>query len=87
MIASVDQVITDAKQQGLARRNVVESVNRVAVQHNDVDTNAEAEGWAKDRIRELPELRKSTASTRPTPSRSCCQCRCSAKTRRAPARS
>ena len=60
VIASMDQVLADAKQQGLAGRNVAELVNRVAVPHKDVDTYAEAEGWAKDRIRELQELRKST---------------------------
>ena len=39
---------------------MAELVNRVAVPDKDVDTYAEAEGWAKDRIRELQELRKST---------------------------
>ncbi len=58
-IASMDRVLGDAKQQGFAGRNVAELVNRVAVPHKDVDTYAEAEGWAKDRIRELQELRKS----------------------------
>jgi hypothetical protein len=39
----MDQVLADAKQQSLAGRDVAELVNRVAVQHKDVDTYAEAE--------------------------------------------
>jgi hypothetical protein len=38
VIASMDQVLADAKQQGLAGPNIAELVNRVAVPHKDIDT-------------------------------------------------
>jgi len=43
VITTIDQVLADAKQQGLVARNVAENVNRVAQAHEDLDTYPEAE--------------------------------------------
>lgn len=43
VIASIEQVLADAKAQGIVTRNVAELVNRVAVPHAQVDTYTEAE--------------------------------------------
>ena len=43
LIASVEQVLADAKGQGIVTRNVAELVNRVAAPHKQVDTYTEAE--------------------------------------------
>jgi len=43
VIATVEQVLADAKGQGIVARNVAELVNRVAVPHKQVDTYTEAE--------------------------------------------
>ena len=48
-----------------------------------VTPELEAEGWAKDRIRELQDLRKSTGLMCPTASPSSCRCRRSARAGRA----
>ncbi|WP_019970253.1 Arm DNA-binding domain-containing protein [Mycobacterium sp. 141] len=43
VIATVEQVLADAKGQGIVPRNVAELVNRVAAPHKQVDTYTEAE--------------------------------------------
>lgn len=43
MLANIEQVLGDAKDQGLVSRNVAALVNRVATQHKQVDTYTEAE--------------------------------------------
>ncbi|BBA90817.1 tyrosine-type recombinase/integrase [Mycobacterium pseudoshottsii] len=43
VIATIGQVLADAKVQGIVPRNVAEVVNRVSVPHKDVDTYTEAE--------------------------------------------
>lgn len=43
VIATIGQVLADAKAQGIVSRNVAEVVNRVSVPHRDVDTYTEAE--------------------------------------------
>lgn len=43
VITTIDQVLNDAKQQGLVARNVAENLNRVAQVHKDLDTYTEAE--------------------------------------------
>jgi integrase len=43
VIATIDQVLADAQQQGLVARNVAQNVNRVAQAHKDLNTYTEAE--------------------------------------------
>jgi integrase len=43
VIATIDQVLADAQQQGLVARNVAQNLNRVAQAHKDLDTYTEAE--------------------------------------------
>jgi integrase len=43
VIATIEQVLADAKAQGLVGRNAAELVNRVATPHKDLDTYTEAE--------------------------------------------
>ncbi len=43
VIATIEQVLADAKAQGLVGRNVAELVNRVATAHKNLDTYTEAE--------------------------------------------
>jgi integrase len=43
VIATMDQVLADAEQQGLVARNVAQNLNRVAQAHKDLDTYTEAE--------------------------------------------
>ena len=43
VITTIDQVLADAKQQGLVARNVAENVNRVAQAYKGFDTYTEAE--------------------------------------------
>ncbi|MEX3771315.1 site-specific integrase, partial [Mycolicibacterium fortuitum] len=43
VLSTIDQVLADAKGQGLVSRNVASLVNRVAAQHKQVDTYTEVE--------------------------------------------
>jgi integrase len=43
VLSNIEQVLADAKAQGLVSRNVASLVNRVAAQHKQVDTYTEAE--------------------------------------------
>lgn len=62
VIASVEQVLSDAKAQGIIGRNVAELVNRVSKPHKTVDTYTEAEvqkllaAIADDRLNQAWEL-------------------------------
>lgn len=62
VIASVEQVLADAKAQGIVARNVAELVNRVTKPHKAVDTYTEAEvhkllaAIANDRLVQAWEL-------------------------------
>ena len=43
VIATIDQILADAQQQGLVARKVAQNVNRVAQAHKELDTYTEAE--------------------------------------------
>lgn len=62
VIGTIEQVLADAKAQGLVGRNAAELVNRVAATHRDLDTYTEAEvqellsATADDRLSHAWEL-------------------------------